>query len=120
MAPETLEDPSEKTGDVFDVPEESKFLLCPPRAVGYATREKMWGQFKVESIKAIEPRTEASAFDKDLQLDPKYKKMVKALVENHSEFSNKAKTDVVKGKGQGLVMLLHGKIPLLFNEVCTG
>lgn len=89
-------------------------LLCPPRLLGYATQEKTWGQFKVESLKVIETREGKSAFDNTLQLDETYKTMVKALVENHSKLSTKAKKDVVKGKGQGLVMLLHGMVfPLL-------
>jgi len=66
----------------------------------------MWGQFRVESVKKIEGEPQSSAFDKDLQLDPRYKTMVKALVKNHG--ASEGRKDVVKGKGQGLVLLLHG------------
>lgn len=103
-----IADPSDKTEEVFDVLEESHYLLCPPRLLGYAAKEKTWGQFRINAVKYIEGRKETSAFDKDLQLDKTYKNMIKAMVENHSRIGDKGKADIVKGKGSGLVLLLHG------------
>ena len=95
----------------FDVPEKDRFLFYPPRILGYATREKSWCQFKVDSTEEVENADSSSVFDNSLELDDSYKKMIKALVANHqrrkvSDISQV--TDVIQGKGQGLVILLHG------------
>lgn len=102
--------------------EDDHLLLCPPRVLGYATREKSWCQFKVDSTDRVESTDSSRVFDKSLELDESYKKMIKALVANHQK--SKAPdiahvTDVVQGKGQGLVILLHGMyldIPRLHGE----
>lgn len=110
-----VEDPNEKP-DSYDVvsieQERDKFLLCPPRVLGYSTQQKIWGQFKVDAVRRVEPVKIKTAFDTDLQLHQKYKDMIKALVENHTK-TNDSKTnrkdmDVIEGKGRGLVILLHG------------
>ncbi|KAJ5432370.1 uncharacterized protein N7458_011526 [Penicillium daleae] len=110
-----VEDPNEKP-DSYDVvsieQERDKFLLCPPRVLGYSTQQKIWGQFKVDAVRRVEPVKIKTAFDTDLQLHQEYKDMIKALVENHTK-TNDSKTDrkdmdVIEGKGRGLVILLHG------------
>ena len=91
-------------------PENENFLVFPPRVLGYATREKVWGQFNLKLIK--EPfEKQPDKFNDNLQLDPKYKRLIKALVQSH-ELSNTTMgthvEDVVEEKGKGLVLLLHG------------
>ncbi|KAI1840596.1 hypothetical protein JX266_013200 [Neoarthrinium moseri] len=88
------------------------FLLLPPRLLGYATREKIWGQFSLEyTEKSLGEQKEK--FENDLQLDMKYKNLIQALVRSHQQgqtkgTSDKQVEDVVAGKGKGLVLLLHG------------
>lgn len=99
--------------EVISHPHDGQFLLCPPRVLGYATQQKSWGQFRVDKTTDVPPGL-SKAFDEKLELDKDNKKMLKALVENHE--SSKAAgvpQDVVEGKGKNLVVLLHGKLPLL-------
>ncbi|KAK3690381.1 putative 26S protease regulatory subunit [Podospora appendiculata] len=91
-------------------PDNDNFAIFPPRVLGYATREKVWGQFNLDLMK--KPLgMQADKFDDNLQLDPKYKTLIKALVESHMESNSKFVAqveDVVEEKGKGLVLLLHG------------
>ncbi|KAK3319660.1 putative 26S protease regulatory subunit [Cercophora scortea] len=91
-------------------PDNDNFVIFPPRVLGYATREKVWGQFNLDLMK--KPLgVQADKFDDNLQLDPKYKTLIKALVESHMESNSKFVAqveDVVEEKGKGLVLLLHG------------
>lgn len=84
-------------------------LLLPPRILGYATREKLWGQFSINDTKSP-PGPQREGFDKNLQLAKEYKDLIRALVESHNEQRAKQVQDVVHDKGRGLVLLLHGKI----------
>jgi ATP-dependent 26S proteasome regulatory subunit len=61
-------------------------------------------EFFVEDLKEIEWNTRC--FD-DLVLDPAIKKTVQALVSTHSQ-KRESFDDIVKGKGMGLVCVLHG------------
>jgi hypothetical protein len=68
---------------------------------GFSLKNKRWGQFRVEAISDID--FDSRAFDQ-LVMDPEKKSLVKALVEHHGA----AFTDVIKGKGAGCIILLHG------------
>jgi hypothetical protein len=91
--------------------ENDNYLLFPPRLLGYATQEKIWGQFSVDDTKKP-PGKKPKKFQNDLQLDPKYKRLIEALVSSHESNQDRAKArqvkDVVQNKGKGLVLLLHG------------
>lgn len=96
-----------------DVEEDDNYPLFPPRLLGYATREKVWGQFAVDHTN-LPPGKKTSKFQNDLQLDQKYKDIIEALVASH-ESNQETKQDkeqqvrdVVQNKGKGLVLLLHG------------
>lgn len=86
-----------------DVSEDDKYPLCSPRVLGYATKEKAWGQFKVSRTDNVKRREEDEAFERDLQMEHKYKDLVRALVKHH-----KRTNDIIADKGQGVVILLHG------------
>lgn len=86
------------------------FLIFPPRVLGYATREKLWGQFDLSDMKPPLGKN-VELFDTHLQLHQKYKTLIKALVQSHELSNNtpgKQVEDVVQDKGKGLVLLLHG------------
>ena len=92
---------------------DSSYLLYPPRILGYSTEKKTWAQFSVDRTKPAK-KGDKSMFRSKLQLEDRYKRMIQALVENHtnrprgdSSERNEVR-DVVKNKGQGLVLLLHG------------
>jgi hypothetical protein len=95
-------------------PNNENFLLLPPRLLGYATREKIWGQFSVDKTEDAHGQ-KREKFQDSLQLDPKYKNLIEALVNSHQLNQEKQRRtgqkqveDVVSGKGRGLVLLLHG------------
>ncbi|KAF8754712.1 mitochondrion organization [Rhizoctonia solani] len=67
---------------------------------------KTWGKVLVTNLSEI--IFDELAFDQ-LVLRPEYKKIIKAMVETHSESGNDLARDLVSGKGGGLVMVLHGK-----------
>lgn len=94
------------------VPDSDQYLCCPPRVLGYATKSKAWGQFKVESTKEVKSGHAAEAFKDKLELEDHLKDMIIALVENHESGKKQegkaTVNDIVGGKGKSLIMLFHG------------
>lgn len=110
------ENPRESDGtpillDIRKALEDDNHQLFPPRLLGYATREKLWGQFAVDNIRKA-PSQDWKPFRDDLQLPTKYKDMIEALVASHEPTTERDEQlqvkDVVPDKGRGLVLLLHG------------
>ena len=89
--------------------DEEQYLLCPPRVLGYHLETRTWLELSVDDIKVIENTTSDKAFE-GLQLHQDHKDLIKQLVQSHSSTTNKKPImeDIVKDKGKGLVMLLHG------------
>ncbi|SPO06505.1 uncharacterized protein DNG_09195 [Cephalotrichum gorgonifer] len=79
-------------------------LLANPRARGYSFTEKKFLEFSVDSLEDIQWNSDC--FD-SLVLDKSVKKTMQALVSVHSQ-ERDTFDDIVKGKGQGLVCVLHG------------
>ncbi|KAL4784388.1 hypothetical protein BJX76DRAFT_367702 [Aspergillus varians] len=92
-----------KAGQVTHIGDEDLVLL-PRRVVGYAFRERRFLRLDVEFLSPIP--TYDDAFQ-DLQIDPGHKQMVQAIVKTHFE-KQSLHLDLVRGKGAGLVILLHG------------
>ncbi|THX66544.1 P-loop containing nucleoside triphosphate hydrolase protein [Aureobasidium pullulans] len=87
-----------------DNPPPEKFLLCLPATLrGYWFLKKRWVTLKIRYIKEV--TWEESAFE-TLVLDNHKKEMLKALVTTHD--SGNTSLDVIEGKGNGLILLLHG------------
>ncbi|KAI0130486.1 P-loop containing nucleoside triphosphate hydrolase protein [Xylariales sp. AK1849] len=83
-------------------------LLTNATVRGFAFTHKRFLEFFVDNLSEIE--WNSKCFDQ-LVLDPAPKRTVQALVSTHSRRGNSetgAFDDIVKGKGQGLVMVLHG------------
>ena len=96
-------------------------VLLPPRIYGYAMLTRKWYPFNINCIKDFNPdrsRATSKGFE-DLVLPPGHKKLLQAAVSN--QISNPQQTlgplkdslesfsmDVVKSKGKGLIILLHG------------
>jgi hypothetical protein len=76
-------------------------LVC-----GFAFAEKKWVEFYVDKLEPIEWND--GAFD-HLVLPTRQKSLVKALVESHMKQATEGGfDDVIKGKGRGLICILHG------------
>lgn len=75
-------------------------FTCPPVIFGYSMRLKMWGEFHIKDLSPIEFRE--NAFDL-LVMEQDRKEIMKALIETKTDF-----TDLINGKGGGLIFLLHG------------
>ncbi|KAI0013709.1 P-loop containing nucleoside triphosphate hydrolase protein [Xylariaceae sp. FL0662B] len=79
-------------------------LLTNATVRGYAFTVKQFFEFFVDAVSPIQ--WNSSCFD-HLVLDQDTKKTVQALVSTHSK-QNEGFADIVEGKGQGLVFVLHG------------
>lgn len=106
----------------------TRLQLLPPRLLGFALKEKVWGQFLVDNITKIVPKDDEKKegpFWTDLELEKESKELLWAFMQQHKVTAalrptNKSgntgaeeniKTnsiDIIEGKGQGLVILLHG------------
>ncbi|KAI1127367.1 P-loop containing nucleoside triphosphate hydrolase protein [Nemania abortiva] len=89
-----------------DPPGEDFLLLLPEKLVGYGFQDKKWRTLKAEYISDIDWQTEA--FDR-LVLDQNKKEIIQALVSVHvSTALLKEPYDIIEGKGNSLIVLLHG------------
>ena len=82
-------------------------LLCItwPLVAGFSFATKSWGTAIVSSLKLATFNDEA--FDR-LVLPKRRKDLIKALVSGYGISANNAKMDVIAGKGEGTIFLLHG------------
>lgn len=106
----TLEDESEGTDfEKFEDVEE-RLLFLPPRLLGHALHDKLWGQFLVSKLKRVES-VNVEPFETELQLDTDNKQLLEAFIKNHKRaaIGKDAKVfDIIEGKGQGLIIMLYG------------
>lgn len=86
-----------------DPPDGEALLVFPPTVMAYNLQEKTWRELFVDRITDI--RWNKQAFT-DLVVDPKTKELVQAVV--MKQLDTAQSTDFVTGKGNGLIMLLHG------------
>lgn len=103
------------------VPDDSFLLLLPAIVLGFGLHDKKWSKsiqrrersqltknlvnLIVDKIEDIE--WNSRAFGK-LVLGHQKKEIIKALVTVHVASGKKPTTDIIEGKGNGLIMLLHG------------
>ena len=96
---EITEDEMEKE----DPPDEAFLYLAQPQTKGFNLRTKKWLDLNIDQIHPV--AWNRLAFD-SLVLDRKTKELITALVSK--QISSAKSTDVVAGKGNGLILLLHG------------
>lgn len=85
-------------------PPDEKFLfLLPPRIKGYNLRRKKWYEISVDRISDVVWNREAF---QSLVIERSVKDMIQALVT--SQIESEKSTDLIAGKGNGLILLLHG------------
>ncbi|KAI2742882.1 hypothetical protein DTO013E5_5005 [Penicillium roqueforti] len=84
-------------------PQEPFSMMMPPRITGFNLRRKKWFELSVDRISPVE--WNKNAFE-SLAIDSKSRELIEALVTNHVEPEYSA--DLIAGKGNGLILLLHG------------
>ena len=100
-------------------------ILLPPRVYGYSLLGRFWYALNIDNISDIKTSVH-NGFD-DLVLPGDHKRIMQALVEHHTKGPNpiseetKPKgdftVDLVRGKGKGLIILLHGlSLDFLLNQ----
>ena len=96
-------------------------MLLPLRVYGYALLNRKWFPLNINLVNDITPgqaHTTAARYE-DLVLPDGHKKLLQAIVKNQVRDPNQTRSgrkgdhdefqmDVVKGKGKGLIILLHG------------
>ncbi|OJI86042.1 hypothetical protein ASPTUDRAFT_38784 [Aspergillus tubingensis CBS 134.48] len=106
--------------DVEDLSDESLMLL-PPRVYGYVLLSRAWYPLDIDLITKINAigGDQPDPFD-DIVLPENHRDIVRALVKTHARARGtlgstttansivKREFDIVKGKGRGLIILLHG------------
>ncbi|KAF4833070.1 Fidgetin-like protein 1 [Colletotrichum siamense] len=78
-------------------------LLLPPTVLGYAMKDKTWRTLQVAHFSPID--WNKKAFEQ-LVLSPEKKELIEAVIRGH--ISTNDSTDVIEGKGKGVIILLHG------------
>jgi hypothetical protein len=109
---------------------DDRLMLLPVRVYAYALQARKWRAVCIDDISVLPP--DENAFD-NLVLPPEQKTLIEALVKNQirqADFSgsgdNKSKAekyhhgsmDIVRGKGRGLIILLHG-VPGMYANPCS-
>lgn len=98
-----------KPGDEW---EDTQFLICPPRVLGYHLKGKKWVELDVDKVAKIAKIKDRSSFQ-SLELKQSQKSLIEQLVSGHATGAagkDRAMKDLTAGKGNGLVILLHGKL----------
>ncbi|KAI0860249.1 P-loop containing nucleoside triphosphate hydrolase protein [Xylaria cubensis] len=101
---------SEPSGDLEpelleqDDPPDDDFVYLTPRDIkGFSLKRKKWLDLDVDKVEPVIWNKQAF---KHLVIKEKTKRLIQALVSNQIEAEKS--TDLITGKGNGLVMLLHG------------
>lgn len=104
---------------VSQVLSEDQMILLPYRVQGFSLRSRKWVPLNIDLLQDIKENDafegQNAGFD-DLVIPNEYKRIVKALVKSHALGSrpvehgvtHRQQIDLVRGKGKGLIMLLHG------------
>lgn len=93
------------------------YAMLPGRVLGYVVDRKQWAQIPIDGIKDEDSNHEAGNGKNNdiwdqLALVAKQKEELKTIVEKHFQRVREDENrihDLMQGKGEGLVLLLHGK-----------
>ncbi|KAI1174618.1 P-loop containing nucleoside triphosphate hydrolase protein [Nemania sp. FL0916] len=89
-----------------------EYLLMSHRAFGYVLRSRKWHELDMAHVSEVAALGAGEGFD-ELVLPRGHGNMVKSMIRQHLRerklaTMNRDRTDIVRGKGQGLIILLHG------------
>ncbi|KEZ40093.1 hypothetical protein SAPIO_CDS9107 [Scedosporium apiospermum] len=99
----TKDEISDKVMERDEPPKAPELLVFPNKIKGYNLRQKTWDDLDVDLMHNV--AWDKAAF-KNLVIDDESKDLIEALVTTKLE--TEQGTDLIKGKGQGLIILLHG------------
>jgi hypothetical protein len=85
--------------------EDDEYIICHNMIPGFALSEKKWGFFDVDLIEDVELNVDAW---NSLMIKEHQKRMILSLVQVHEDQKLEF-DDVIKGKGKGMIFLLHGE-----------
>ncbi|KAK5636104.1 hypothetical protein RRF57_011817 [Xylaria bambusicola] len=91
---------------------DDEYLIMSFRVFGFVLRSRKWHELDMTHVFEVESLAAGEGFD-ELVLPSGHGDVVKSMIRQHlrerklSEM-NRDRTDVVRGKGKGLIMLLHG------------
>ncbi|KAF2188502.1 hypothetical protein K469DRAFT_566041 [Zopfia rhizophila CBS 207.26] len=94
--------PSVKVDSEMDA---ESLMLLPSTLKGFEIKDKKWIKLYVDQLHPVE--WNKKAFER-LVLDKKSKEMINALVSVHVQTASNRMHDIIRGKGNGLIILLHG------------
>ncbi|KAI0118733.1 hypothetical protein GGR51DRAFT_497428 [Nemania sp. FL0031] len=100
-------------GERIEDLDEDDLLLLPRRVIAYSLRERRFMMLDTQSLTRLSASD--NAFN-DLMIDSSHRVMIMSLVKSHLEKRTAQKLrptigmnqDLIRGKGSGLVILLHG------------
>lgn len=101
----TLDDLARDAQQVLHLSREDFNLLFPAAVPAFGLKSKDWGWVLVDGLRDIV--WNSTAFQ-SLQYDQGTKDLVHALIRGHKRGLKTGFDDLIAGKGQGLVFLLHG------------
>lgn len=89
--------------------------LLPRRIFAYAVLERRFAPLDIRFVRSADVEANDKAFEK-LEIDRNYKRLILSLVKSHFDKIEKERTlnveietqDLIRGKGKGVVILLHG------------
>ncbi|RGP80187.1 hypothetical protein FLONG3_1721 [Fusarium longipes] len=84
---------------------DEEYLIASPLVLGFAFAEKQWLELAVSGVDNI--KWNEKAWD-SLYLEDGKKNLIKALVKSRKYHAANTIDDVIRGKGKGLVTVLHG------------
>ncbi|KAF2020927.1 P-loop containing nucleoside triphosphate hydrolase protein [Aaosphaeria arxii CBS 175.79] len=103
---ETRDEEDEGIKKLKQPPNETFVLLLPSHIRGYGFHDKKWSLLLIDQIRSV--TWSSDTFDRRLVLKAQKKEIIKALITVHTTPVHTNKADIVEGKGNGLIMLLHG------------
>ncbi|EMR61973.1 putative aaa family atpase protein [Eutypa lata UCREL1] len=101
---------NELTGE--NILSDDELLILSYRVFGFVMRSRKWDALDLENITEVAVLGDEDGFGQ-LVLPDGHKDMVKSMIRQHlrdkkSATADTDQTDIVRGKGKGLIMLLHG------------
>jgi hypothetical protein len=124
---DTFKNPAINFDDLAKIPDsEDNWLLLPYRVLGYLIEDNLWAQLPVKWIKQFE-HEEENAYDTKIMFPEEkahQKRALEKLILSRTGQDDNAKqdkywvSDFVKGKGKGLVILLHGRLRSEHSSPC--
>lgn len=104
-------DPTEKNQDTNTM--DALYAQLPPRVLGFIVSQKVWAQIDVDSIEEEDRAKQGRQSWNSLAIPGNHKNNILKLVSNHLKIgdsrANARIRDLIPDKGEGLVILLHGK-----------